>query len=357
MSEPPAPRCLCIISGDPVRSAELLVALRTMAETHERLEIIVDRRRGESASVTDRPSADRRRQPSVDVQVKTDGFAIVPYPPLSLACPPLDEAGSDDPEFTRVLEFKRRRKVRRRKRLALTSLVGSTLVLLLLSQVPTMKALMSPTRAAAPPVEESPSAIAMSPPTAVWPESDRTLPSPESTPPAVEWTGRPRTKPAGSPPVRRAAKPVHAAPAPIVVESPPVAPPPSDGAGPAAQAATAAEAPAPRPQTDASTQRVGSVQSPELGRSPEAAPTGQAPTVTIPVTPPASSGDSPSNQRVGGLVDQAKNLGTVVSRDLSEASADMQRQGNDFKALQDRLRRAWDSVKQGFVGAAETIRE
>ena len=364
MSEPPAPRCLCIVSGDPVRSAELLAALDTMASTHERLEIIVDRRRGTSGSGTNPPSADRRRQPSVDVKVKMDGFAIVPYPPPALAGWPLDdEADPDEPEFARVLEFKHRLKARRRRRLALALLVGSTLAVLLLTQVPTIKALMSPTRLAAPPPAESPSAIAMSPPlppTDASPQSGGSLRSPEPTPPAVERTGRPRAKPAGSPPMRRTNEPVHAAPAPMAVESPEVAPPPAEGAGgpgPAAQAATAAEVAAPRPPTDASTQRVGSVKSPEPARSPEAAPTGQAPTATIPDASPASSGGSPSDRSVGGLLDQFKNLGSLVSRDASEANAEMKRQGDDLKVLQNRLRRAWDSVKQGFVGAAEKIRE
>jgi hypothetical protein len=361
MAEPPAPRCLCIVSGDPVRSAELLAALGAMVSTHERLEIIVDRRRGTSRSGTNPPSADRRRQPSVDVKVKMDGFAIVPYPPPALAGWPLDdEADPDEPEFARVLEFKQRLKARRRRRLALMLLVGSTLAVLLLTLVPTMKALMSPTRLAAPPPAESPSAIAMSPPTDASPQSGGSLRSPEPTPPALERTGRPRAKPAGSPPMRRTNEPVRAAPAPKAVESPAVASPPAEGAGgpgPAAQAATAAEVPAPRPPTDASTQRVGSVQSPEPGRSPEAASTGQAPTATIPDASPASPSGSPSDQSVGGLLDQFKNLGSLVSRDASEANAEMKRQGDDLKVLQNRLRRAWDSVKQGFVGAAEKIRE
>ena len=261
MSKPPAPRCLCIVSGDPVRSAELLAALRTMVSTHERLEIIVDRRRGKSGSGTNPPSADRRRQPSVDVKVKMDGFAIVPYPPPALAGRPLDdetdpaapefarvlefkaalaswsldnEADPAAPEFARVLEFNQRLKARRRRRLALTLLVGSTLAVLLLALVPTMKALMSPTRLAAPPPAESLSAIAMSsplPPTDASPQPGGSLRSPEPTPPAVERTGRPRAKPAGSPPMRRTNEPVHAAPAPMAVESPAVASPPAEGAG------------------------------------------------------------------------------------------------------------------------------
>jgi len=99
------------------------------------------------------------------------------------------------------------------------------------------------------------------------------------------------------------------------------------------------------------------VQSPEPERSPEAVATGQAQTVTIPDASPASSGGSPSDHGVGGLGDQFKNLGTVIERDLVEATAEAKRQGDDFKALQTRFRRAWNGFKQGFVGPAEKIRE
>jgi hypothetical protein len=90
---------------------------------------------------------------------------------------------------------------------------------------------------------------------------------------------------------------------------------------------------------------------------PEAAPTGQAPTATTRDASRAPSASSPSDRHVGGLGDQFKNLGTVMERDVIEATADAKRQGDDFRTLQNRLRRAWDSVKQGFVGAAEKIRE
>ena len=380
MSEPPAPRWLCIVSGDPVRSGELLAALRSMVDIHERFEIIVDRRRGESDSATDQPQADRRRQPSVDVRLKLDGFAIVPDPSPSLAGPlfdgvlaglsldeivagpPLDEAEPDEPELKRVLDFNRQRKARLRRRLALTLLGGATLALLLLTVVPAMKTVMSPTRPEAPPPAESPAAIAMSPPpppTDASPQSGQSLRSPEPTPPAVKRTGRPRAKPAGSPPIRRTNEPVHSAPAPRAVQSPEIAPSPSEGAGepgPAAQAAPAAEVAEPRAQIGPSTPPVAAVQSPEPGRSPEAAPTGQVPIATSPDASPASVG-SPSDQRAGGLGDQFKNLGKVMERDVTEATADAKRQGEDFRALQNRLRRAWDSVKEGFVGAAEKIRE
>src|SRR5262249_15504613 len=126
MSEPPAPRCLCIVSGDPVRSGELLDALRTMVDTHE-VEIIVDRRRGEFDTATEQPPPDGGRQPSVDARWKLEGSAMVRDPPPFLADPPpggvsagrsFDEllagaplgAAPAEPELESVLEFNRRRK-------------------------------------------------------------------------------------------------------------------------------------------------------------------------------------------------------------------------------------------------------
>ena len=419
MSEPPAPRCLCIVSSDPVRSGELLAALRTRVDTHERLEVIVDRRRGESGSVTDPPSNDRRRQPFVDVKVKTDGFAIVPYSSSSPAgtalheadqpAPPLFDADPAEQEYARVVEFGRQRRARRHRRLAVTSALGTALVLLTL--VPAMK-FMSRTRPAGPPPAESPPAIASSPPlrpTAPSPPSggavqrSESAQRSESTSPAVERTGRPRVA-ARPPAAERASQPsVQAAPAPMAAPSPqlappPVAAPPSEGTSPPQPPAQASKAPeilVPRPQPGASTQAGGSAQTPEPARLPEAAPSGpapvrphevaptrpaprspeaaparqalgrppdsspprQAPTASIPDASSASSRSSPSDPAAGGLGDQFKNLGTVIERDLIDATADAKRQGDDFKAIQNRFRRAWEGLKQSFVGPTEKSRE
>jgi hypothetical protein len=89
-----------------------------------------------------------------------------------------------------------------------------------------------------------------------------------------------------------------------------------------------------------------------LGRPFDAPPARQAPTATIPDALPASGGGLPSDQR-GGFGDQFKNLGTVIQRDLAEATADARRQGDDFKAIQDRFRRAWDGLKESFTGSSE----
>jgi hypothetical protein len=89
-----------------------------------------------------------------------------------------------------------------------------------------------------------------------------------------------------------------------------------------------------------------------LGRPPDASPARQAPTATIPDALPASGGGSPSDRR-GGFGDQFKNLGTVIERDLIDATADARRQGDDFKALQNQFRRAWDGLKQSFGGSDE----
>src|SRR5262249_51198264 len=159
-----APQSLCIVSSDPVRSGELLAALRTKVDSPEGLEIVVDRRRGESGRASDSSSDDRRRQPFVDVQVKTDGFAIVPYPSASRAAAPPSEADPPSPEpplfeddpaqLAPVLDFVRQRSalfqrsaVRRRRRLVLASGVGVALVVLAL--VPAMATFTSWTRSAA----------------------------------------------------------------------------------------------------------------------------------------------------------------------------------------------------------------
>jgi hypothetical protein len=89
-----------------------------------------------------------------------------------------------------------------------------------------------------------------------------------------------------------------------------------------------------------------------LGRPSDAPPARQAPKAAIPDAPPASGGGSPSDHR-GGFGDQFKNLGTVIERDLIDATADAKRQGEDFKALQNRFLRAWDGLKQSFGGSAE----
>ena len=467
MSEPPALRSLCIVSSDPVRSGELLAALRTTVDSHEGLEIVVDRRRGESGRATGSPSDDRRRQPFVDVQVKTDGFAIVPPPSASRADAPLSEADPDRPELpllevdpvqlecARVLDFGRQRKAVRRRRLVLASCVGAALVLLAL--VPAMTTFTSRTHSAALPLAESPAAIATAlparpsapaTPSGGSPQSAesarRESTRPEPTPQVAERTDRPRVQ-ARPPAEERAAQPrARVAPAPMVVQGPhptapqpvapqpvspqpvapqpvappaaaqpPVTPPPSEVTSrpePPTQAAKAPEVPAPRPQPSASTQPNGPVQtngpvqsaeparvreaaptnqaptrSPEaaparqapvrpheaasarqtpvrppdaapprqaLGRPPDAPPARQAPTAAISDALPASGGGSPSEHR-GGFGDQFKNLGTVIERDLIDATADAKRQGDDFKALQNQFRRAWDGLKQSFGGSDE----
>ena len=461
MSEPPALRSLCIVSSDPVRSGELLVALRTSVDSHEGLEIVVDRRRGESGRAPGSPSDDRRRQPFVDVKVKTDGFAIVPPPSASRAEAPLSEADPDRPELplleadpvqlecARVLDFGRQRRAVRRRRLVLASWVGAVLVLFAL--VPAMTTFTGRTDSAAPPPAESPAAIATTPPPRPRPPATPSGGSPQSSesarlestrpeatqvvertdrprvqarPPAAERAAQPRARVASAPmvvpgphptaPQPVAPQPVSPQPvAPPAAAQPPVAPSPSEVTSrpePPTQAAKAPEAPAPRPQPSASTQpngpvhTNGPVQSPEPARVREAAPTNQAParspeaaparqapvrpheaaparqtpvrlpdaapprqalgrpsdapparqapTAAIPDAPPASGGGSPSDHR-GGFGDQFKNLGTVIERDLIDATADAKRQGDDFKALQDRFLRAWDGLKQSFGGSAE----
>src|SRR5262245_18986138 len=327
MSAPPAPGSLCIVSSDPVRSGELLAVLRTMVDSHAGLEIVVDRRRGESGRRPGSPSDDRRRQPFVDVKVKTDGFAIVPYPSASRVDAPPSEADPDRPELSLVeddpallapvLNFVRQRSAVRRRRLVLASCMGAALVLLAL--VPAMATFTNWTRSAAPPSAESPAAIATAPPplrrapatpSGGSPQSSESTrfesTKPEPTPKVVERTDRPRVQ-ARPPAAERTAEARGSeAPAPMVVQGPrptapqpvaplpgppqpvapqpvapaaaaqpPAAPSPSEGTSrsdPPVQAAKASEAPAPRPQPSASTQPNGPPQSPEPARVREAAP-------------------------------------------------------------------------------------
>ena len=70
-------RRLCIISRDPLRSGEFIAALRASLRPEDHLEILTDRRHGESSWQPDLKE-DRRRQRQVDLALEANGFAIVP---------------------------------------------------------------------------------------------------------------------------------------------------------------------------------------------------------------------------------------------------------------------------------------
>ena len=73
------PTCLCIISGERIRGGDFIAALRASLRPHDQLEIIVDRRGGETQGEWER-AVDRRRRPQVDAALRTNGFAMVPAP-------------------------------------------------------------------------------------------------------------------------------------------------------------------------------------------------------------------------------------------------------------------------------------
>ena len=208
-----------------------------MVSTHERLEIIVDRRRGTSGSGTNPPSADRRRQPSVDVKVKMDGFAIVPYPPLALAGWPLSTTRGR-PGRARVRACPR---VQSPTQSPPSPAVGADVA----RGVDAGRAASHP-GADDEGAHESDSSGSATARGIAFGHRDVSLrflpPTPRPSPVGrygvpsrrrQPWNGpadRARSRPA-SPPMRRTNEPVHAAPAPKAVESPAVASPPVEGAG------------------------------------------------------------------------------------------------------------------------------
>jgi len=75
------PRRLCILSGNLMRCDAFIPALTSLSRDDE-LEIIRDRRRGAASSeATNRPVEERRCRPYLDLALKVDGFAIVPWSP------------------------------------------------------------------------------------------------------------------------------------------------------------------------------------------------------------------------------------------------------------------------------------
>jgi len=68
---------LCIVSREPFRSTHFAAALYSTLGLEDDVEIIVDRRHGDSSGPLD-PKEDRRRRPQVDIDLEVHGFAIVP---------------------------------------------------------------------------------------------------------------------------------------------------------------------------------------------------------------------------------------------------------------------------------------
>jgi hypothetical protein len=108
-------RSLCIVSRDPLQCSELVLALQAGVEPDEEIEIIMDRRR--ERALFDRsvapgePQPDRRRNPDVDLAVRTKGFAILPATPRRREREETD-SDADRARFGNILSFRRARQAR-----------------------------------------------------------------------------------------------------------------------------------------------------------------------------------------------------------------------------------------------------
>ena len=70
-------RCLCIVSRDSLHGRDFLAAVQASVRPEDHLEIVVDRRRGESSGHW-QGAEDRRKRPHVDLALQKHGVAIVP---------------------------------------------------------------------------------------------------------------------------------------------------------------------------------------------------------------------------------------------------------------------------------------
>jgi ElaB/YqjD/DUF883 family membrane-anchored ribosome-binding protein len=413
--ESPAPRHLCITSGDPLRSRAFIAALHSAVSANGKLTIIVDRRRGGSETATGRPPVDRRRRPHVDVMVKTDGFAIVPLstddargtdspwnsiphvfdPPIEARAverrpvesrwdePPSlerqsldDDADADERELKRILEFKRRHQRRVPPLLGLSALVGVLVVLVVvLVQLPAAKTLMSRARPVAlPPAERT---SEPQPPLVV----ETLSPPPQTSASPQPGGGPPKSPEPAPPPAEPIIKPLNAPQAPVTTVTPPPRPqtsesprpgdsPASPEPGPppaepiieplnAPQAPVATVTPPPSPQTSASPPPGGPPASAEPMRSPEATSTPRAHTAAIPSDSPAPPSGAPSRPIARGLDARIKDLETQLSRDMSAAGSDAKRMVDELKVQAakrlDEMRRVWNNAKQALTDSYKDL--
>jgi hypothetical protein len=144
-----APKRLCIVASGPHPVHAFVAALTTVVNRRDKLEIIVDRRRGGSAM--NRTSIERRHYPPLAHALERVGVAIAPAQQNLPAAPPIehfDPEDRDEHKLQRILELNRRRRVRRNRWVIFTGLMGMTLVLLVHSPA---KTVMSRVRPAAPP--------------------------------------------------------------------------------------------------------------------------------------------------------------------------------------------------------------
>ena len=305
------PRRVCIVSGDLVRCDAFIPALTSLSRDDE-LEIVFDRRRNAAATETaSQPAEERRRRPYLDLALKVDGFALVPWSPAPAAATPPpavpstpapapapantptplrfappspvdrlaidDEDAADRERLERILRFKPRRKV---GPLALM-VFASAIVVVAFVAMPAMRSWVSPdspetprpvnqpkpagqadepavATQTLPPTTEAPSTTSVEPPPARQPvEPAALLPEPSPRSP------RPRASSATTP---------RAVPPPIA--TPRSVPPPI----------TSASVTTPGPITREMSPTLPGVPRVELSRASARAPEGQGETYTVRVS-------------------------------------------------------------------------
>jgi len=145
-------RRLCVVSRTPLISGVFISGLTSLVGSRDKLEIVVDRRRGDPARP--QPPVERRHRTNVVRALERDGFAVVPVPPAN--APEEVEAPSErmsaeealEHRLERLLRFKHRRTVHLKRWLVLSAVVNAIFGLCLLA--PTAKALFQKTRPAPP---------------------------------------------------------------------------------------------------------------------------------------------------------------------------------------------------------------
>jgi hypothetical protein len=321
LSADPAPNEVCIISSDPLQA--FVAALNPALRDREEFTIIVDRRRADSVNAAAQPAIERRRHPSVDARVKTDGFAIVPL--ATPDAPPRmdrvvdnqsedDDAEADDRELRRIVEFKRRRKARVGPLMRISVTVGAfSVVLVLFHLTPVGKSLVNRAR----PVALATSAQTLEPPI---------------EPQAVSVAEAPVPLRPSRPPAERISRPREVAQTPTEVLRQPPRPQSSEALHPQrrqasaeAAAATASNFPPP-------------VQPGSLSASPLDPPLASEgfPRRTHAA---ATSDERPAHLSSGPRQPSARGLGTgiealksIVTSDVNTAGAEAQRQLDELKS-------------------------
>jgi hypothetical protein len=347
----PATNPVFIISRDPLRA--FIAALNPALRGCEEFTIIVDRRRAGLENVAARPAIERRRHPSVDAKVETDGFAIVTEDPQN---PPwiervvdhqsaADDAEADERELQRILEFKRR-KARVGRLVRVSAIVGAVSVLVVLfAQMPAGKALVNRARLVA------------------LPTSERT-PEPPIEPHALSVVEAPAPPRPSRPPAERIGRPRDTGRTPTEVVSPPPSPQSNASrqskrrpANPEPSTSPPATAPEPaRPTQSNSPPRAWpgrpSESAPDPTRSSDGSPPRIPQTASTPGEATVSPSSAPRQPSARGREAWIQALQSHVKGDVDTAGAEAKRQIDELKSKTmrslDEMRRVWNNATHVF---------